>query len=390
MTVPFVARPAPVASDAIVMGDIDGVQYMNTSYVSIDACPLPNTDRDYSKERTLALTRNAKDGVMSMTPEELSAERELDWQLLKQFTKKILTMDLTKFSFPVGYSEPRSVLERMADIFSFLACGYIDKAHNATKPETRLHYLTVGVMAGFHLYMQSKKPWNPVLGETFVGQWDNGVTIFAEQISHHPPISALQIVHPEGKWKCNATCAFTVASGFMEINVSQGGVFHLEFDDGTQYEWEFPGITVLGLIMGERYVRVKGPFEMKDLTNNLICKIDIYPKKDKKKGIDDPRASTVWGGILRAGETEYSTVIRGDYCNSIVADGEEMWNVKTNLASRAMADAPLEYLMPSDSRYRLDRANLIKNNIPMADQAKICIEEMQRREEKLRVSVAPQ
>jgi len=35
-----------------------------------------------------------------------------------------------------------------------------------------------------------EKPFNPILGETYQGFID-GCPIYAEQISHHPPISAL-------------------------------------------------------------------------------------------------------------------------------------------------------------------------------------------------------
>ena len=38
-----------------------------------------------------------------------------------------------------------------------------------------------------------EKPFNPILGETYQGTID-GCPIFLEQISHHPPISALYLV----------------------------------------------------------------------------------------------------------------------------------------------------------------------------------------------------
>lgn len=44
-------------------------------------------------------------------------------------------------------------------------------------------------------------------------------------------------------------------------------------------------------------------------------------------------------------------------------------------------------LLPSDSRFRLDRALLIQNRVDDSDEVKIMIEEMQRREEKMRILV---
>lgn len=46
-----------------------------------------------------------------------------------------------------------------------------------------------------------KKPLNPVLGETFHGSWttsDGETTLTAEQVSHHPPVSAYRIKSPVG------------------------------------------------------------------------------------------------------------------------------------------------------------------------------------------------
>lgn len=46
-----------------------------------------------------------------------------------------------------------------------------------------------------------KKPLNPVLGETFHGSWstkDGETTLIAEQVSHHPPVSAYRISSPLG------------------------------------------------------------------------------------------------------------------------------------------------------------------------------------------------
>ena len=388
MSVPYVVGcPAPVGENPEIMGDIDGILYMNTSYVTIKPRELPNTDQDYAKERERAITRNHEKGVMPMTDAELEAERKLDWELLKKFTMKILSMDLTKFSFPVGYSEYRSFLERMADLFAFLACGYIEKAYNTGDPNTRLNLLATGVMAGFHLYMQSKKPWNPVLGETFVGQWENGVTMYAEQVSHHPPVSAFQIESPDGTWKCSATCNFSVESGLRQVDVKQSGIFHLEFDDGGVYEWEFPTISVLGIIKGTRYVKVKGPFQIKDLQNDLVCQVEVNPKTDRKKGITTSVASTLWGGILDGTGKDYLSKIRGDYCDKITADGEDLWNLKTDFATRTKPEPPEGMILPSDCRYRLDRAILIEGRMDEADQAKVCIENMQRREEKMRVCI---
>ncbi len=43
------------------------------------------------------------------------------------------------------------------------------------------------------LYFYIEKPFNPILGETYQGMI-NGCFVYAEQISHHPPISSILFV----------------------------------------------------------------------------------------------------------------------------------------------------------------------------------------------------
>ena len=43
------------------------------------------------------------------------------------------------------------------------------------------------------------QPFNPILGETYQARYPNGVEVFCEQISHHPPVSSWQVVEPSGK-----------------------------------------------------------------------------------------------------------------------------------------------------------------------------------------------
>ena len=47
-----------------------------------------------------------------------------------------------------------------------------------------------------HAFQSWRKPFNPILGETWEAGLPDGTQIFIEQISHHPPISAFQMNGP--------------------------------------------------------------------------------------------------------------------------------------------------------------------------------------------------
>jgi hypothetical protein len=384
-------KEAPTKADAKVMGTPNGITVKNTSYRNIDPVNLPQRDPDYAYERDRSLNHKCKDGVYPMTPEEQAAEREVSWKLVKQFTKNIFSMNFTNFSFPAAYSEPRSFLERTADIFAFLGDSYIDKCGAETDPDKKLLILAAGIVGGFYIYMQAKKPWNPVLGETYVGGWETGAKIYSEQTSHHPPISDTEIIGKDNKWRCTSHCNFTIDSGMREVDINQNGTFHLEFADGNVYEWEFPIIQVFGIIYGDRIIRIKGPVIIKDLKNNLTCEIQVQPKKDKAKGITESVATTIYAFTYATGEKkpQQRKAIIGDFTDKLVyADTqEEVWNINTNIIKRPIAEAKREEMLPSDSRFRLDRCFLIQGNQDAADSGKVTIEEAQRREEKLRIKV---
>ena len=52
---------------------------------------------------------------------------------------------------------------------------------------------------GFHhAFARWAKPFNPILGETWEAALPDSAHVFLEQISHHPPITAFQLLGPHG------------------------------------------------------------------------------------------------------------------------------------------------------------------------------------------------
>lgn len=54
-----------------------------------------------------------------------------------------------------------------------------------------------GCLSGLHHGFEKwKKPFNPILGETWQADMCDGSTMYMEQISHHPPVSAFHLEGP--------------------------------------------------------------------------------------------------------------------------------------------------------------------------------------------------
>ncbi|CAG8554581.1 13787_t:CDS:2 [Dentiscutata heterogama] len=123
-----------------------------------------------------------------------------------------------------------------------------------------------------------KKPFNPILGEQFLAKWEeiNGcgeTVLFSEQVSHHPPVSAIYLEnkhagvsangHTGQKTQFRATAA--------RIDVIQVGhiIVHLrDYDD--KYLIMLPSLQILGLWRGAPYVELSGTSVIQSQNFNTV------------------------------------------------------------------------------------------------------------------------
>ncbi|KAG7199975.1 hypothetical protein KM043_014403 [Ampulex compressa] len=177
-------------------------------------------------------------------------------------------MDLTKVALPTFILERRSLLEMYADYFAH-PDQFVSVADMST-PRERMLQVVRWYLCSFHAGRKSgvaKKPYNPILGEIFRCYWnlpsssctDNASTMkpatggpvpwcredqlsfVAEQVSHHPPVSAFYAEH------CTKKISFSAhvwtKSKFLGLsigvhNVGKGWVNVLEH--GEEYVLTFP------------------------------------------------------------------------------------------------------------------------------------------------------
>lgn len=117
--------------------------------------------------------------------------------VLKQLAKNIFTgKGLVAISLPVRIFQPKSLLDRIIDAWSFVPT-FFKLAWKTDDPVTRIKYTISFIVAGLYLSADLRKPFNPILGETLEGYFDDGTKIYMEHISHHPPISSYLIEGPE-------------------------------------------------------------------------------------------------------------------------------------------------------------------------------------------------
>uniref|UniRef100_A0A667XC89 Oxysterol-binding protein n=1 Tax=Myripristis murdjan TaxID=586833 RepID=A0A667XC89_9TELE len=141
--------------------------------------------------------------------ETVSEENKgLIWTLLKQLRPG---MDLSKVVLPTFILEPRSFLDKLSDYYY-----HADLLSQAALEESaygRIKQVLRWYLSGFYKKPKGlKKPYNPILGETFRCCWlhpqtDSCTFYIAEQVSHHPPISAFYV--------CNKKDGFSISGSIL-------------------------------------------------------------------------------------------------------------------------------------------------------------------------------
>ncbi|XP_015792851.1 oxysterol-binding protein-related protein 9 isoform X1 [Tetranychus urticae] len=178
-------------------------------------------------------------------------------------------MDLTKVVLPTFILERRSLLEMYADFFAHP--DLFTSIPDFETPEDRFIATVRWYLSAFHAGRKTsvaKKPYNPVLGEIFKCYWklpgvsnqsesetgeklvsdgpipwatSNDLTFLAEQVSHHPPISAFYAEHVDKRIMCSAhiyTKSKFLGLSIGVLHIGQGSIYLL--DKGEEYIITFP------------------------------------------------------------------------------------------------------------------------------------------------------
>lgn len=101
--------------------------------------------------------------------------------------------------------------------------------------------------AGLHRGLESwKKPFNPILGETWQAHMPGGVSLYMEQVSHHPPVSAYQLEGSDWTLSGWSQPAVVPVVRFYGIKTVAKGARRIEYADGSVVEVTTPHFAIKG------------------------------------------------------------------------------------------------------------------------------------------------
>uniref|UniRef100_A0A8C1Y2D2 Oxysterol-binding protein n=1 Tax=Cyprinus carpio TaxID=7962 RepID=A0A8C1Y2D2_CYPCA len=390
------------------------------------AATLSSTEPSPTLRKT-NLLQNTEDGTEVISPDEevmdsddnteedlgvLDDQRSVILHLLSQLK---LGMDLTRVVLPTFILEKRSLLEMYAnfmahpDLFLSISAG--------STPEERMVRFVEYYMTAFHEGRKgavAKKPYNPVLGETFHCSWEvprdrvrplrtetsprtnqeaagaesdsYRVRFVAEQVSHHPPVSGFYCECAE-RGMCVNTHIWT-KSKFMGMSVGVSmvgeGVLYLR-DHGEEYMFTFPSAYARS-ILTVPWVELGGKVTISCAKTGYSANVTFHTKpfyggkvhrvsaevKQNSSGMVVCKAQGEWNGTLE-----------------FIYSGGETKVIDTNkLPIMRKMIRPVQKQSQSESRclWQHVTAALKEGNVDLATEHKHVLEEDQRSGERQRAA----
>lgn len=247
------------------------------------------------------------------------------------------------------------------------------------------------------------KPFNPILGETFELKGED-YTYFAEQVSHHPPVSACIGESEHYKYHMDTDTKMSISWKGILLAIPIGFQHVVLKSRDEHYVISRPTTTVNNLLFGTMYIEHVGTMNVKNYNNGMICPVEFSAAGWGNVGRHEVHGQ-VWANedAKKKGGKPLANM-RGKWSESISTDleskkGEKLlWKCTqnpekydwqyffTNFAMQ-LNNLPedLKKRLPiSDSRLRPDQRALENGEYDLAASEKHRLEEKQRAARKFR------
>eukprot|EP01016_Furgasonia_blochmanni_P004013 TRINITY_DN11563_c0_g1_i4.p1 TRINITY_DN11563_c0_g1~~TRINITY_DN11563_c0_g1_i4.p1 ORF type:complete len:376 (-),score=63.77 TRINITY_DN11563_c0_g1_i4:61-1188(-) len=310
--------------------------------------------------------------------------------------KESLGKDLSKFSVPVYLNEPLSMLQRLCEQFEY--SELLNKTVRIEDSCLRMAY----VMAfAFSYYSSSinriRKPFNPLLSETFeyINE-DKKFRFFAEQVSHHPPISAAHCESETFTYYTSAHIKSTFWGKSLEFKPMTSSHIVLKRHND-HFAYNQPTTALQNILLGKLYVDHYG-----DMTFTNATTGDHGVLTMTKRGWNDRNAYEAEGYVKDSrGEIMYR--LKGRWDKNLIAIHEDtkeetiLWlrgegipdqdkqyfftdyTLQLNYLNKELA----KFVPCTDSRLRPDQRALELGDLKLAIEEKKRLEDKQRLRRKM-------
>lgn len=317
------------------------------------------------------------------------------------FLRKNAGKDLSTVSMPVTANEPTSLLQRLAESMEY--ANVLDDAAAAGSPEERLMLVTAFALSYFANNRVKeravRKPFNPMLGETFeLVREDLGFRFVSEKVSHHPVRMACQAESlTNGGWSYTQSPQPTQKFWGKSVEVNNEGrarvVLHASYE---HYSWSQATCFLRNVIAGEKYVEPVQTMTVQSETTGMRAVATF-----KSGGMFSGRSEEVTVQLFHnsAPDTALPLGLSGKWTESLkrtdtgatvwtagalVPDAPKVYGLTSFAAAlNEITEVENDHLPPTDSRLRPDQQALEAGDSDKAEGLKARLEERQRARRKL-------
>lgn len=319
---------------------------------------------------------------------------------LINFLRKNAGKDLSSVSMPVSANEPLSALQRLAEPFESVnllhTAASLTQSDNAAE---RLLYVAAFAVTNFAANRvkerAQRKPFNPMLGETFeLVRSDLGFRFVSEKVVHRPVRMAFQADALNGTWSISQSAQPTSKFWGKSAEVNTEGqlrlVLHSVGESGERYSWTLAPAFLRNVIAGEKYIEPTSSMTvlneatgMKAVATFKAGSLFSGRSEDVNVALYEPGSTTPdplslagkWTTSLSRPDT--SAVIWE--AGPIVPDANKNWGFTSFAAMlNELSSDDKKLLPPTDSRLRPDQRALEDGNLDEAEALKARLEERQR------------
>jgi hypothetical protein len=272
-------------------------------------------------------------------------------------------------SLPVKIFEPKSTLQRITENWSF-APIFLPLASKADDSIERLKYVICYAIAGLYPSSKQLKPFNPLLGETFEGIFDDNSSVYCEHISHYPSVTRFLIQDVNKNYNVSGYYEYNSKTKSMggNLSFSQKGPNIVDFKRNSQILYNMPRFKLFNCRSDSDRSNIwKGIMVFVDIKNNTKALIRLghnkerinnfegyiikhtFPKKYKYNIDEEVKLAKK---LLKDQKSmEKLCRIHGNWLDNISFDNKIYWNINNYSPSWI---CPSQNTLPSDGRFRED------------------------------------
>ncbi|MCJ1353726.1 MAG: hypothetical protein MMC33_003713 [Icmadophila ericetorum] len=303
-------------------------------------------------------------------------------------------LDLTVSSFPAAANEPISLLQRISEQLEY--SHLLDEASNPSLSSAerllRVAAFAISSLSVIRVKTRAhRKPFNPMLGETFeLVREDRGFRFIAEKVCHHPVILACQA--ESDKWSFAQTPMPEQKFWGRSAELITDGLARLSIHS-TEDRFSYATATCSLNAVGEKYAEPKGQVVVINETTGERAVISFRPR-----GMFSGRSEEVTVKVFDSSGSEMPLGLVGKWTESLkitkqgapqsrpiwivgdlVPNPEKCYGFTTFTASLNEITAHEQgKLPPTDSRLRPDQRAVETGDMDTAETLKGRLEDRQR------------